>query len=64
MPKSAPEDIERRINAAKIRKIVTTTRYFLYENPAFKRFHLRFDALIIDLPGFPPVYHLEGAFEG
>jgi putative endonuclease len=64
MPASAPEDIGLLIDGRKQRRIIGSAEVFLAMHHEYGGFHIRFDGLIVDMPGMPPVYHIEGAFEG
>ncbi len=46
----------------KQKKIVETAKRFLDINRQYIQGYIRFDVLIVDMPGFSSVYHIEDAF--
>ncbi len=46
----------------KQKKIIHTAKLFLQNNRQYIESYMRFDVLVIDMPGLPPVYHIEDAF--
>ena len=56
------ETLELILGKIKQKKIIQTAKLFLQNNRQYIQNYIRFDVLVIDMPGFPPVYHIEGAF--
>ena len=56
------EQIQQLLNAQKIKILVRTTKHFLLKHRQYNNSYIRFDVLALDLPGFPPVFHIENAF--
>lgn len=50
------------LNPQKQKRIVETAKYFLSINRKYNNSFVRFDVVVIDMPGFPDVYHIENAF--
>lgn len=46
----------------KQKKIIQTAKLFLQNNRQYIESYIRFDVLVVDMPGYPPVYHIEDAF--
>ncbi|GMO60957.1 MAG: YraN family protein [Treponemataceae bacterium] len=57
-----PEMLAHVLNKNKQKRIIKTAKYFLATYRQYSSRHIRFDVLVIDTPGFPPVYHIENAF--
>ena len=57
-----PEMLAHVLNQNKQKRIIKTAKYFLAKYRQYIYRHIRFDVLVIDTPGFPPVYHIENAF--
>ena len=49
---------------AKIKRksIIETAKYFVHKYRQYSNSYMRFDVLIVDMPGLPPLYHIENAF--
>ncbi len=59
---STAETLEIVLGKIKQKKIVETAKRFLQINRQYIHSYIRFDVLAIDVPGLPPVYHIEDAF--
>ncbi len=62
LPSGSPEILALELGARKQKRIIETAKYFLLNNRKYNNSLIRFDAVVIDMPGFPPVYHIENAF--
>lgn len=62
LPSGSPEILALELGVRKQKRIIETAKYFLLNNRKYNNSLIRFDAVIIDMPGFPPVYHIENAF--
>ncbi len=56
------ETLEFVLGKIKQKKIVKTAKCFLEKNRQYIQGYIRFDVLVIDMPGVSPVYHIEDAF--
>ena len=56
------ETLELILGKIKQKKIIQTAKLFLQNNRQYIERYIRFDVLVIGMPGFPPVYHIEDAF--
>ncbi|MCI7564307.1 MAG: YraN family protein [Spirochaetia bacterium] len=62
LPHGDSETLKKVLNAQKIKTLVRTTKHFLLKHRQYNNSYIRFDVLALDLPGFPPVFHIENAF--
>ncbi len=56
------DTLEILLGKIKQKKIVETAKCFLQVNRQYIQGYIRFDVLVVDMPGFPSVYHIEDAF--
>lgn len=57
-----PETLAKELNLQKQKRILETAKYFLSINRQYSNSFVRFDVVVIDMPGYPDVYHIENAF--
>lgn len=57
-----PEVLAKELNQQKRKRIVETSKYFLAKHRQYSNSFVRFDVVVIDMPGYPSVYHIENAF--
>lgn len=62
LPSGNAELLARELNRNKQKRIVETAKYFLSTNRKYSNSYVRLDVVVIDMPGFPQVYHIENAF--
>ena len=62
LPASTLETVEHVLGGIKQKKIIETAKCFLLENRQYSNSYIRFDVLIVDVPFYPPVYHIKNAF--
>ncbi|BDC95483.1 MULTISPECIES: YraN family protein [Treponema] len=62
LPSGNMETLSHELGKRKQKRIVETAKFFLANNREYNDSKVRFDALIVDMPGFPPVYHIQDAF--
>lgn len=62
LPHGYPELIPHIINKKKTQRIVETSKCFLANNRQYNKNYIRYDVVILDMPGFPEVYHIQNAF--
>ena len=46
----------------KRKRIIETAKYFVHKYRQYSDSYMRFDVLIVDMPGLPSLYHIENAF--
>ena len=46
----------------KRKRIIETAKYFVHKYRQYSNSYIRFDVIVVDMPGFPEVYHIENAF--
>ena len=62
LPGGSLELLSRELNKQKQKRILETAKYFLAKHRRYSNSIVRFDVVVIDMPGFPEVYHIENAF--
>lgn len=62
LPKGNFELLAHVLDARKQKRIVETAKRFLAINRQYSNSYIRFDVIVIDMPGLPQVYHIENAF--
>lgn len=50
------------LNSRKQKRIVKTAKRFLSIHRQYSNSYIRFDVIVLDMPGLPQVYHIENAF--
>jgi len=61
-PNGDLEALQRRLDKRKQKKIAETAKLFIRNHRKYSNSIVRFDVIIIDMPGLPSVYHIENAF--
>lgn len=56
------EILAKELNTQKQKRILETAKYFLLKHRKYSNNFVRFDVVVIDMPGLAPVYHIENAF--
>ncbi len=62
LPSGNIETLAEKLNAQKQKRIVETAKCYLSKYRQYSNDYIRFDVIVIDMPEFGPVYHLENAF--
>ena len=62
LPSGNAETLAHELDARKQRKIVKTANFFLLKHREYTSSKIRFDVIVIDMPGLCPVYHIQDAF--
>ena len=62
LPNGTLDMIQRELNYQKRQRIIKTSKRFLLNHREYNNSYVRFDVIVIDMPGFDPVYHIENAF--
>lgn len=56
------ETLSMKLNAKKQQTIVETAKCYLAKHRQYNCKYVRFDVLVVDMPGFEPVFHIQNAF--
>lgn len=62
LPQGYPELLLHVLSEKKQKRIIKTAKRFLSIYRQYSNNYIRFDVIVVDMPGFPPVYHIENAF--
>lgn len=62
LPNGNADMLARELDLRKQKRIIKTSKRFLTNNRKYSNSYIRFDVIIIDMPGYPSVYHIENAF--
>ena len=62
LPNGTFDMIQRELNYQKCQRIVKTSKRFLLNHRQYSNSYVRYDVIVIDMPGLEPVYHIENAF--
>ena len=62
LPSGSAETLSHELDLRKQRKIIKTANFFLSKHRKYNNSKIRFDVIVIDMPGLPPVYHIQDAF--
>ena len=62
LPNGTLDMIQRELNYQKRERILKTSKRFLLNHRQYSNSYIRFDVIVIDMPGLDPVYHIENAF--
>ena len=62
LPNGSPELLQTELNSRKLQRIVKSSQCFLLKHRQYSNSYVRYDVIVIDMPGMPDVYHIENAF--
>ena len=62
LPNGSMELLQAELNRGKLQRIVKTSKRFLLKHRQYSNSYVRYDVIVIDMPGYPDVYHIENAF--
>ena len=62
LPNSTVDMLEKVLNKEKQKRIIKMSKRFLQNHREYINRYIRFDVIIIDMKGLPPIYHIENAF--
>ena len=62
LPNGTADMIQRELNYQKRQRIIKTSKRFLLKHRQYSNSYIRFDVIVMDMPGFDEVYHIENAF--
>lgn len=62
LPNGTIDMLQRELNQQKFKRILKTSKRFLLNHREYINSYVRYDVIVIDMPGFEPVYHIINAF--
>lgn len=62
LPNGTPELLSHVLNTRKQKRIIKTAKCFLSIHRQYSNDLIRFDVIVMDMPGLPDIYHIENAF--
>jgi putative endonuclease len=62
LPNGTLDMIQKELNHQKQQRILKTSKCYLLNHRQYNDSYVRFDVIVIDMPGLEPVYHIENAF--
>ena len=62
LPNGTIDMIQKELNYQKQQRIIKTSKRFLLKHRQYSNSYIRFDVIVMDMPGFEEVYHIENAF--
>lgn len=62
LPNGNPELLSLVLDIRKQKRIIKTAKRFLLKYRQYSNSYIRFDVIVLDMPGYPSVYHIENAF--
>ena len=62
IPNGTLDMLQNVLNQQKFKRILKTSKRFLLNHREYSNSYIRYDVIVIDMPGMPEVYHIENAF--
>jgi len=62
LPNATPDMLQSVLGLQKRKRIIKTSKRFLQMHRQYSKYFVRFDVIINEMQGLPPVYHIENAF--
>ena len=62
LPNGTMDMIQRELNYQKRQRIIKTSKRFLLNHRQYSNSYVRYDVVVLDMPGYEKVYHIENAF--
>jgi len=62
LPHGDPEILAAELSVTKQKKILKTSKCFLSEYRQYKYDYIRYDVIVVDMPKYEPIWHIENAF--
>ena len=62
MPNATSDMLSKVLNTQKQQRIIKTSKRFLQNHREYSNSCIRYDVIVLDMQGLPPVYHIENAF--
>ena len=62
LPNATVDMLKAVLNHQKLQRILKTSKRFLLNHREYNNSYIRYDVIVLDMPGFPKVYHIQNAF--
>ena len=62
LPNGTKDMLQKELGYQKIQRIIKTSKRFLLNHRQYSNCYVRYDVIVIDMPGMPELYHIENAF--
>jgi len=62
LPNATSDMLSSVLGMQKQKRIVKTAKHFMLKHRQYSNSYIRFDVIVLDMQGLPPVYHIENAF--
>lgn len=62
IPNGTVDMLQRELNQQKFKRIIKTSKRFLLNHREYSNSYIRYDVIVIDMPGYESVYHISNAF--
>ncbi|MBQ9238118.1 MAG: YraN family protein [Treponema sp.] len=62
LPAGNVELLAHELDERKRRRVVETSKRFLVNHREYSNDYIRYDVIVVDMPGYPDIYHIENAF--
>lgn len=62
IPNGTIDMLQRELNQQKFKRILKTSKRFLLNHREYNNSYVRYDVIVIDMPGYESVYHITNAF--
>ena len=62
LPNATSDMLSSVLGMQKQKRIVKTAKHLLLKHRQYSNSYIRFDVIVLDMQGLPPVYHIENAF--
>lgn len=62
LPNGTPELLSHVLDSRKQKRIIKTAKRFLSNYRQYNNKYIRFDVIVLNMPGLPCIYHVENAF--
>lgn len=62
LPNATMDMLKAVLGPQKQKRIIKTSKCFLLNHRQYSKYFVRFDVIVNDMQGLPPVYHIENAF--
>lgn len=63
LPNGNAETLAKELSLTKQQKIARTAKCFLSEYRQYNYEYIRFDVIVVDMPEYGPIFHIENAFQ-
>ncbi|MBP3710027.1 MAG: YraN family protein [Treponema sp.] len=62
LPHGNADTLAHVLDARKQKRIVEISKRFIAINRQYSKSYIRYDVIVVDMPGMPEIYHIEDAF--